>query len=268
MNKEFDIILILQKVLKKKIQILLFAFLSFILVFVYFDKQPPKYESRGLLKIGKFYVLNAFNNFDLKLIDNSIELSKQLEFVLAGKSLTKSDAQITKFIPVEKSDVFIEIHSISSNQEYSTQEILLAEKYIQNLHNEKIFNFKKRYISERNSLDSRLKAISEKQKGYLLDKKRTDPYESILNAINILTLVNTDLGISQINNLVERRNNLEFLINNNYEDTQLVGRIEELGNTNKSRSKKYLILSVFLSLIFSVLYYFIKEISFLKNDKE
>ena len=101
-----------------------------------------------------------------------------------------------------------------------------------------------------------------------MDKKRTDPYESILNAINILTLVNTDLGISQINNLVERRNNLEFLINNNYEDTQLVGRIEELGNTNKSRSKKYLILSVFLSLIFSVLYYFIKEISFLKNDKE
>ena len=111
------------------------------------------------------------------------------------------------------------------------------------------------------NINKKILVITAKQNEILAKDFYSDKgYESLLNTLQLMSSINTDLGIGYIGQIIERKEKLELLIKEPYKNnSKIVGTIQ-LNNDPTSPNKQIIVFfGLFIGLLLSLSFIFIRE---------
>jgi len=219
----------------------------------------PIYEAKALIKIGQYYELQRNGDVVGRAIDSSDELAREVSFNFIGKG--KDDASIYKVLHERGIDNYIELIARGSSIKTAKNEIKTVERYISDMHDSIVEKHTMQYKVELNNIVKKIGAITSKQKTFLAkDSYNSKDYASLINTLQLMSIINADLGIGYIGQIIERREKLELLINEPYKiKSQIVGDIQENNNPVSPNKKVIVFFGFFIGLFLSLFTVFVRE---------
>lgn len=219
----------------------------------------PIYEAKALLKIGQYYELQRNGDVLGRPVDTSSELSREISFNFIDRG--KFGSSIYKVLIEKGVDSYIELIARGDSLEGSEEIIRKVERYIVNMHDSIVKKHTKQYKVELKNINKKILVITAKQNEILAKDFYSDKgYESLLNTLQLMSSINTDLGIGYIGQIIERKEKLELLIKEPYKNnSKIVGTIQ-LNNDPTSPNKQIIVFfGLFIGLLLSLSFIFIRE---------
>jgi len=220
----------------------------------------PVYESKALLKIGQYHKFERNGDVSIKPLDSANELTKELSFLFIGKG--SKQASIVKITAQKNVENYIEIVSEGITSKHSSGVIKNLVHYVQKEHLKILANNKKRHKVELRNIVDKVNAITNKQRKFL-SKEITyadKDYTSLLNTLQLMSIINSDIGVGYIGQMLEKKEKLESLVNGEYEEnTALVGVIHTSDQPIKPKKEVIIFFGFFIGIFLSVAIVFFRE---------
>ncbi|MCH9712084.1 MAG: hypothetical protein K0U20_05625 [Proteobacteria bacterium] len=250
----------------KKILIISLTFAITLVAGIYAFNKTPIYEATALVEIGNY----KNNNNNNVLVDSVPELVKKLNllFIDLLKNEKDREATITSISTVKGTSSFINIKSESTSNKLAANEINKIIIYIQNKHQTELENILNNRKSKITSIDRQINIIKNKQLELLSNNNYLNGNEALLNSLQLISMINGELGVQSISELIEEKTSLSLLLNKrNYNNSEVVGRV--LTNDYPIKPKKKLIVAVafIAGFILSIFLVFIMN-AFRKEDSK
>ena len=236
---------------------------------IYAFNKTPTYEATALVEIGN-YKNNNNNNNNNVLVDSVPELVKKLNllFIDLLKNEKDREATITSISTVKGTSSFINIKSESTSNKLASNEINKIITYIQNKHQTELENILNNRKSKITSIDRQINTIKNKQLELLSNKNDLNGNEALLNSLQLISMINGELGVQSISGLIKEKTELGLLLNKrNYKNSEVVGRI--ITNDYPIKPKKKLIVAIafIAGFILSIFLVFIMNAFRKEEDK-
>ena len=249
----------------KKILIISITLVFTLLAGIYAFNKTPIYEGTALVEIG-----NYKNNNNNVLVDSVPELVKKLNllFIDLLKNEKDREATITSISTVKGTSSFINIKSESTSNKLASNEINKIITYIQNKHQTELENILNNRKSKITSIDRQINTIKNKQLELLSNKNDLNGNEALLNSLQLISMINGELGVQSISGLIKEKTELGLLLNKrNYKNSEVVGRI--ITNDYPIKPKKKLIVAIafIAGFILSIFLVFIMNAFRKEEDK-
>ena len=234
---------------------------------IYAFNKTPTYEATALVEIGNYKNNNNNNNV---LVDSVPELVKKLNllFIDLLKNEKDREATITSISTVKGTSSFINIKSESTSNKLASNEINKIITYIQNKHQTELENILNNRKSKITSIDRQINTIKNKQLELLSNKNDLNGNEALLNSLQLISMINGELGVQSISGLIKEKTELGLLLNKrNYKNSEVVGRI--ITNDYPIKPKKKLIVAIafIAGFILSIFLVFIMNAFRKEEDK-
>jgi len=217
-----------------------------ILAGIYAFNKTPIYQVNALVEIGNYKLHNNNNNNNNKaLLDSANELVKKLNILYIDilKNTKDRDAVITSISTLNKTNAFIEIKSEATSNKFASTEILKVFSYIEKNHKNKLDNILNDRRSRVKSIDRQINTIKNKQIELLSKDVNLDADKALLNSLQLISMINGELGIQSVSKLIKEKTNLLLLLNShNYNNSEIVGQV--ITNDYPTKPKKRLIVAV------------------------
>ncbi|MCH9646175.1 MAG: hypothetical protein K0U08_05995, partial [Proteobacteria bacterium] len=191
-----------------------------------------------------------------------------LLFIDLLKNEKDREATITSISTVKGTSSFINIKSESTSNKLAANEINKIIIYIQNKHQTELENILNNRKSKITSIDRQINIIKNKQLELLSNNNYLNGNEALLNSLQLISMINGELGVQSISELIEEKTSLSLLLNKrNYNNSEVVGRV--LTNDYPIKPKKKLIVAVafIAGFILSIFLVFIMN-AFRKEDSK
>jgi len=237
---------------------------------IYAFNKTPTYEATALVEIGNYKNNNNNNNNNNVLVDSVPELVKKLNllFIDLLKNEKDREATITSISTVKGTSSFINIKSESTSNKLASNEINKIITYIQNKHQTELENILNNRKSKITSIDRQINTIKNKQLELLSNKNDLNGNEALLNSLQLISMINGELGVQSISGLIKEKTELGLLLNKrNYKNSEVVGRI--ITNDYPIKPKKKLIVAIafIAGFILSIFLVFIMNAFRKEEDK-
>jgi uncharacterized protein involved in exopolysaccharide biosynthesis len=238
---------------------------------IYAFNKTPTYEATALVEIGNYKNNNNNNNNNNNvLVDSVPELVKKLNllFIDLLKNEKDREATITSISTVKGTSSFINIKSESTSNKLASNEINKIITYIQNKHQTELENILNNRKSKITSIDRQINTIKNKQLELLSNKNDLNGNEALLNSLQLISMINGELGVQSISGLIKEKTELGLLLNKrNYKNSEVVGRI--ITNDYPIKPKKKLIVAIafIAGFILSIFLVFIMNAFRKEEDK-
>ena len=226
----------------------------------------PIYESKALLKIGQFSTLQRDGEITHRFIESTDALAKELSYLFIGRS--DNDASIIKITPDRRVN-YIEILSEGLSPENSASVITNLLIFVQNEHLKAISNNRKQLQVALRTIIDKVNAVTEKQQKFLSDDVVYDnkDYSSLVNTLQLMSIIETDLGVGYIGQLLERKEQIELMLGDGFEEnSKLVGEILTSVQPIRPHKSIIIIFGFFTGLFLSVAIIFYREVSLKRSD--
>ena len=246
----------------KKILIISITFIITLLAGIYAFNKTPIYEATALVEIGNYKLHNNNNNNNNNnnkaSLDSTADLSKKLNILFIDMVKNEKDREklITSISAAKKVNSFIEIKAEATSNELASKEILKVVSYIKTQHQTKLKNVLEDRKSRIDSINRQINTIKNKQLELLSKDKNLNGDEALLNSLQLISMINGELGIQSISGLIKEKTELTLLLNErNYKNSEIVGKV--IVSDYPTKPKKKLIVAVafiagFILSIFSV----------------
>jgi len=246
----------------KKILIISLTFIITLLAGIYAFNKTPIYEATALVEIGNYKLHNNNNNNNNNnnkaILDSTADLSKKLNTLFIDMLKNEKDREklITSISAAKKVNSFIEIKAEATSNELASKEILKVVSYIKTQHQTKLKNVLEDRKSRIDSINRQINTIKNKQLELLSKDKNLNGDEALLNSLQLISMINGELGIQSISGLIKEKTELTLLLNErNYKNSEIVGKV--IVSDYPTKPKKKLIVAVafiagFILSIFSV----------------
>ena len=215
------------------------------------------------------FVLFVAMLFVLVVMLVALELVKKLNLLFIDLLKNEKDrkATITSISTVKGTSNFINIKSESTSNKLASNEINKIVTYMQSKHQAELENIIGNRKSKITSIDRQISTIKNKQLELLSsNNSNLNGNEALLNSLQLISMINGELGIQSISELIKEKTELGLLLNKrNYKNSEVVGRI--ITNDYPIKPKKKLIVTVafIAGFILSILLVFIMN-AFRKED--
>lgn len=259
--KEINVNFLLKKIFESKIQILIISSLVVLFSTYWAYSINEEYESKALLKIGQYHVLEKNGNTSIKYLDSAKELTKELSFLFIDKG--NEQASVVKIFTQKNIENYIEIVSRGVTPEHSSSVIDNLVKHVQHNHSKILNSNKKQHELELKSVVDKINIITNKQQKLLLKDNLYDneSYTSLLNTLQLMSIINSDLGMGYIGQMLERKEKIELLLGGEYEtNTQLVGKINTPTQPASPKKRVIIFFGFFIGIFLSVVIVFLREL--------
>ncbi len=258
--REINLVYLLKLIYISKIHVLAITLViaSFSIYVAY--SLDPVYESKALLKIGQYHKFERNGDVSIKPLDSANELTKELSFLFLGKAKNKSS--IVKVSSQKGIENYIEIVSEGLTPEGSSMVIKDVVSYVQKEHSKQLLNIKKQHQVEFNNIVGKVETIITKQKKFLSKEGiyNNKDYSSLLNTLQLMSTLNSDLGMGYIGQMLEKKEKLELLLGGVYEEnSHLVGEIFTSNHPGKPRKNVIVFFGFFIGLFLSIVTVFLRE---------
>jgi capsular polysaccharide biosynthesis protein len=258
--KEINVNYFLKMIAKSKINIVILTLFTTLFSAYWAYSSSPVYESNALLKIGKYHKFERDGSTTVKPLDFANELTKELSFLFIGKG--SKQASIVKITAQKNVENYIEIVSEGITSKHSSGVIKNLVHYVQKEHLKILANNKKRHKVELRNIVDKVNAITNKQRKFL-SKEITyadKDYTSLLNTLQLMSIINSDIGVGYIGQMLEKKEKLESLVNGEYEEnTTLVGVIHTSDQPIKPKKEVIIFFGFFIGIFLSVAIVFFRE---------
>lgn len=224
--KEINVNYLLKNIVKSKILILIVILFTTLFSVFWAYSLEPVYESRALLKIGHYHVVDRHGGVTRKELGNAPELVVELEFLYYGKG--DEQAEIVKVERAKNIQNYIEIVSEGITPEHSSNVIKNLVRYVQKEHAKMLLINREKHIVAFRNTDISVSGITKKQQELLSKEKsfQSEDYASLLNTMQLMSIIDIELGVGYIGQILERKEKLELLLGDKFEqNTALVGEI-------------------------------------------
>ena len=257
--RELNINHLLKIFFNYKLVIFISTFLSVAISAYVANTIKPTYEAKALLKIGQYYELQRNGDITGKAIDESNELSREVSFNFVSKE--QDGAFIYKVLHERGVDNYIELISRGDSVTAVKNEIKAVEKYIIDMHDSIVKKNIQQYKIEISNISKKISAITSKQKTFLTkDSYGNKDYSSLINTLQLMSVINADLGIGYIGQIIERKEKLELLIKEPYKvKSQIVGDIQANKSPISPNKKIIVFFGFFIGMFLSLFAVFIRE---------
>jgi hypothetical protein len=245
---------------KSKIHIVILTLFTTLFSAYWAYSISPIYESKALLKIGQYHELERNGNIITKPLDSANELTQELSFLFIGNG--DKQASIIKVFTKKNIENYIEIVSEGASPEHSSDVIKNLVNYVQEKHFKVLLNNRKQQELMLKNIVDKVDTITNKQQKLLSKESSYEnkDYKSLLNTLQLMSIINSDLGVSVIGRMLERKEKLELLLSGEYEDnTTLVGEINTPNQPIRPRKKIIIFFGFFIGLFLSVAIVFSRE---------
>jgi LPS O-antigen subunit length determinant protein (WzzB/FepE family) len=263
--KEISIHHLLKVFFDYKLSIFAVVFLSTaISVYIAYSIKPI-YQSEALIKIGKYYKLKRGGDIEPRPIDSSKELTQELSFNFIERG--DKNSFISKVEHKKGVDNYISVISVSNSIDGAENLIKDVEQYIVSIHELFVKQHTEQYKIELKNITNKISVITTKQK-FFLTKNSYDnkDYSSLLNTLQLMSIINTDLGVGYIGKIIERKEKLELLIKKPYmSKSKIVGSIKSNVTPISPKKRVIIFTGFFIGLLLSLFIIFTKEIFKIKN---
>ncbi len=242
----------------KKTLIIGITTLITVLAGIYAFNKTPIYEATALVEIGNYK--NNNNNNNNVLVDSVPELVKKLNllFIDLLKNEKDREATITSISTVKGTSSFINIKSESTSNKLASNEINKIITYIQNKHQTELENILNNRKSKITSIDRQINVIKNKQLELLSNNNDLNGNEALLNSLQLISMINGELGVQSISGLIEEKTALSLLLNKrNYNNSEVVGRILTNDYPIKPKKKLIVVVAFIAGFILSIFLVFI-----------
>ena len=232
---------------------------------VYAFNKTPVYTAKALVEIGSYN-----NNNNKVILDSAANLSKKLNilFIDIFKNEKDREFKITSISVPKKSTNFIEIKAEANSNDMASKEILKVVTYIKTQHQVKLQNILNDRATRVASINRQINTIKNKQLEVLSKENNLNGNEALLNSLQLISMINGELGIRSISQLISEKTELSLLLNKqNYKNSAIIGKI--IIDNNPAKPKKKLIITVafIAGFIFSIFLVFIMN-AFRKETDE
>jgi uncharacterized protein involved in exopolysaccharide biosynthesis len=241
----------------KKTLIIGITTLITVLAGIYAFNKTPIYEATALVEIGNYKLHNNNNNV---LVDSVPELVKKLNllFIDLLKNEKDREATITSISTVKGTSSFINIKSESTSNKLASNEINKIITYIQNKHQTELENILNNRKSKITSIDRQINVIKNKQLELLSNNNDLNGNEALLNSLQLISMINGELGVQSISGLIEEKTSLSLLLNKrNYNNSEVVGRVLTNDYPIKPKKKLIVVVAFIAGFILSIFLVFI-----------
>ena len=258
--KEINVNYFLKMIAKSKINIVILTLFTTLFSAYWAYSSSPVYESNALLKIGQYHELERNGNIITKPLDSANELTQELSFLFIGNG--DKQASIIKVFTKKNIENYIEIVSEGASPEHSSDVIKNLVNYVQEKHFKVLLNNRKQQELMLKNIVDKVDTITNKQQKLLSKESSYEnkDYKSLLNTLQLMSIINSDLGVSVIGRMLERKEKLELLLSGEYEDnTTLVGEINTPNQPIRPRKKIIIFFGFFIGLFLSVAIVFSRE---------
>jgi len=258
--KEINVNYFLKMIAKSKIHIVILTLFTTLFSAYWAYSISPIYESKALLKIGQYHELERNGNIITKPLDSANELTQELSFLFIGNG--DKQASIIKVFTKKNIENYIEIVSEGASPEHSSDVIKNLVNYVQEKHFKVLLNNRKQQELMLKNIVDKVDTITNKQQKLLSKESSYEnkDYKSLLNTLQLMSIINSDLGVSVIGRMLERKEKLELLLSGEYEDnTTLVGEINTPNQPIRPRKKIIIFFGFFIGLFLSVAIVFSRE---------
>jgi hypothetical protein len=257
--KEINLGYLLKIILKSKWYILGVILSVTVLSMYIANTSVPIYESKALLKIGQYYKFERNGDITEKPLDFANELAHELSFLFLKKEV--KGGHIVNIITQKNIKNHIEIISQGTSKVAASNIILDLLTYVKNKHSDILLENIERHKIELSNVIKKISAITNKQKSLLSKSNYKDKdYASLLNTLQLMAIINSDLGVGYIGQMLERKEKLELILEEGYnKNSYLVGEISVSDHPIKPRKKIIVLFGLALGLLLSILFVFLKE---------
>ena len=258
--KEINVNFLLKSLVESKILILIVTlFMTFSSAYWAYSIDPV-YKSQALIKIGHYHVVARNGDVFRKSLDSANHLTKELSYLFVGQG--DSQASIVRIISERNEPDYVEIVSEGSAPEHTANAIKNLVSYVQNEHSKILSTNREQITIALKNTDVSVSAITKKQER-LLSKEtpyKNEDYESLLNTIELMSIIDIELGFGYISQILERKEKLELLLGDDFEEnTALVGEIQTPSQPFKPRKNVIVFSGFFLGIFLSVAVIFLRK---------
>ena len=217
--KEINVDYLLKIIIKSKIHIVIVTLFMTLFSIYWAHSLEPVFESKALLKIGQYSNLQQSGDIEIVPLDSADELTRELSFVfIQDNKGDESKSSIVKVSFQENIENYIEIvaEGLTSADTINTINGLLS--YVQKEHSKELSRNRRKHEVELNNIIDKVSAITKKQRKFLSNDSIYDnkDYTSLLNTLQLMSIINSDLGIGYIGQMLERKAKLELILNGHY----------------------------------------------------
>jgi len=256
----------------KKILIISITTLITVLAGIYAFNKTPIYEATALVEIGNYKLHNNNNNNNNNnnkaILDSTADLSKKLNILFIDMFKNEKDREglITSISAAKKVNSFIEIKAEAISNELVSKEILKVVSYIKTQHLTKLKNVLEDRKSRIDSINRQINTIKNKQLELLSKDKNLNGDEALLNSLQLISMINGELGIQSISGLIKEKTELILLLNErNYKNSEIVGKVIVSDYPTKPKKKLIVAVAFIAGFILSIFLVFIMN-AFRKED--
>jgi LPS O-antigen subunit length determinant protein (WzzB/FepE family) len=235
-----------------------------ILAGIYAFNKTPIYEATALVEIGNY----KLHNNSKASLDSANELVKKLNILFIDMLKNEKDRkfEITSISTPKKVNNFVEIKAEAISNELAFQEILKVVTYIQNKHKNKLDDILNDRRSRVKSIDRQINTIKNKQLELPSKDGNLDGDKALLNILQLISMINGELGVQSISTLIKEKTNLLLLLNSyNYKNSEIVGQVITNDYPTKPKKKIIVTLAFITGFILSIFLVFIMN-AFRKED--
>ena len=253
----------------KKILIISITTLITVLAGIYAFNKTPIYEATALVEIGN-YKLHNNNNNNKAILDSTADLSKKLNILFIDMFKNEKDREglITSISAAKKVNSFIEIKAEAISNELVSKEILKVVSYIKTQHLTKLKNVLEDRKSRIDSINRQINTIKNKQLELLSKDKNLNGDEALLNSLQLISMINGELGIQSISGLIKEKTELILLLNErNYKNSEIVGKVIVSDYPTKPKKKLIVAVAFIAGFILSIFLVFIMNAFRKEEDK-
>jgi len=255
----------------KKILIIGITTLITVLAGIYAFNKTPIYEATALVEIGNYKLHNNNNNNNNKaILDSTADLSKKLNILFIDMFKNEKDREelITSISATKKVNSFIDIKAEATSNELASKEILKVVSYIKTQHQTKLKNVLEDRKSRIDSINRQINTIKNKQLELLSKDKNLNGDEALLNSLQLISMINGELGIQSISGLIKEKTELILLLNErNYKNSEIVGKVIVSDYPTKPKKKLIVAVAFIAGFILSIFLVFIMNAFRKEEDK-
>ena len=230
---------------------------------LYVFNKTPIYEASSLVEIGSYKLHNNNNNNNNNnkaSLDSSEDLSRILNILFIDMAMNEKgrDFEITSISVPAKVNNFIEIKSEAHSNEIASRAILKVVSYIKKNHQNKLDNVLSDRRSRVKSIDQQISTIKNKQLELLSIDENLNGESALLNSIQLISMINGELGVESVSRLINERNELTLLLNDqNYKNSEIVGQVITSDYPTKPNKKLIVTVAFIAGFILSIFLVFI-----------
>jgi hypothetical protein len=260
--KEFNVGYFLKSLLQFKLLIFILTSSATLFSIIWANSLTPVYESQAMFKLGLYEEVKEDNKLELKSIETGLDLAKRMSYLNTGSS--RDEGTITDVYPVLDEDLqdYIEIVSQGSSAELSSNAIKNLLAFIQIEHAVTLNNNRLKQEFELGNLVRKIDAIVQKQNEVISQKESytNEDYESLLNTIHLMSLIDNEIGLDYLSNLIDRKEALEYQVSREFMNTELAGDIFTTPFPISPKKNLIVLFGFFLGFLLSLFIIFIKKI--------